>query len=127
MKQVPFGLYEAEVRVPGFEVRREKIGVYQQELMYRLGVVLNYPHSTERPEIAGAVSFPGSRKDLWVRLVSIFGGDVIENAVDHNGAFHLTGAAPGKYILVLLRKETVLATRAIEVLGGSTVVNFTVN
>jgi hypothetical protein len=128
LERVPFGLYEVEARVPGFEMRREKIGVYQQQLVYRLGLVLGYPHSAKRSQIAGSVSWgSGSKADLWVRLVSVFGGDVIENAVDRTGSFHLIGMAPGRYVLILFDKEKVLATKPVEVLGGSKIVNFSLN
>lgn len=124
-KQVPFGLYEAEVIIPGFEARRERIGVYQQQLVYRLGVVLGYPHSSEHPQIVGSVfAAPGGSAGLWVRLVSLFGGDVIENAVDRAGGFHLTGMAPGLYVLILFEKEKLLATRSVELSGGSKTVKF---
>ncbi len=128
LEQVPFGLYEVEVRVLGFETRRERIGVYQQQLVCRLGLVLGYPHSTDRSEISGSVSSAsGSKADLWVRLVSVFGGDLIENAVDRTGSFHIIGMAPGRYVLILFEKEKVLATKSVEVSAGSKTVNFSLN
>ena len=118
--RVPFGLYEVEILLPGFVPRRERIAVYGAQVVYRLGLALGYRHSTERTEIVGTVS-PVSRTgpERWVRLLPLFGSDLIENSVARSGEFQLVGMAPGKYLLVVLEGGRVLSTEPIEVQQGS--------
>jgi len=125
---VPFGLYDVEAKSPGFEVRHERIAASQPTLHFRLGLVLGYPRSTVRSEITGSISQVGMGKtDLWVRLVSVFGSDFVENAVDSAGSFHLAGMAPGRYVLILFDRDQVVTTKTVEVSAGSKVVNIVVS
>jgi hypothetical protein len=127
-QDVPFGLFDLQINVPGFESRHERIGIYQNRLSIRLGLALGYPHSTDRPEIVGSVS-PVSAvgPDRWVRLVSLFGSDLVENAVDRSGGFHLVGMAPGRYLLIVLEADKVAATKAVEVLPGRKTIDFSLD
>jgi hypothetical protein len=116
LDQVPIGLYDVDVTLAGFRSRRERIGVYQDEISFRLGLVLGYPSSAGRSAVLGSISRTtknGPR--LWVRLVPLFGGELIENSVDKSGEFRLLDVPPGIHVLLVLQGETVLATRRIDV------------
>ena len=117
--RIPFGLYDLEVRLPGFLTRKERIRVYQPSLIFQISLELAPTHSYERPELSGSIrSDVKARPDLWVRLTAIYSSDLVENAVDGSGKFELDGIAPGKYLLILFQKDKVLATKPIDVLGG---------
>ncbi len=119
-----YGLYDVEVRHAGFLQRHERIGAYQASLVYRLGLALAYVDEPIRPEIRGTV-YPvvTQSANRWVRLVSVYGGELVENSVDTNGRFVLRGFAPGRYLLILLEKDTVVSTKFVEALSGVTKVS----
>lgn len=117
--KIPFGLYNVRVQLPGFLPRNEQIRVYQPNLVLKIGLELVATHSYERPVLSGSVSGDlKGRSDLWVRLVSLYSSDLVENNVDASGKFDLEGMAPGKYLLILLEKDQVLSMRPVDILEG---------
>lgn len=121
--RIPYGLYDVDIRLPGFLPRLERIRVYQRDLVLRMSIALAPTHAYERPELSGViVAGLNRRSDVWVRLVALHSSDLIENAVDDSGKFELDGMVPGQYVLLVLHKSDVLAAKPLEVLGGKQVV-----
>ena len=122
--RIPFGLYDLEVRLPGFLTRKEQIRVYQPTLVFQISVELAPTHSYERAELAGSIR-PDvkGRANLWVRLMALYSSDLVENAVDSSGTFELDGMAVGKYLLILFEKGKVLAMKPVDVRGGKQVID----
>jgi hypothetical protein len=119
LDQVPFGLYDMEIRLLGFVTRAERVRIYQSSVLFNVGLELAANHSYERAELSGAVKDDvKGRSNLWVRLVALYSSDLVENAVDSAGHFELDGMAHGKYLLILLEGNKVLATKSVELLGG---------
>ena len=117
--QVPFGLYDMEIRLLGFVTRTEQVRIYQPSVFFNVGLELAATHSYERAELSGTVKEDvKGRSDLWVRLVGLYSSDLVENAVDSAGHFELDGMAHGKYLLILIEKDKVLVTKSVDVLGG---------
>ena len=122
-QQVPFGVYDLEVRVGGFLTRKERIGISQPSLVFRVGLQVGSTYSEPKPEIIGSVkSAVKGNQNLWVRLMAIYSSDFVEDAVDSSGKFELVGMAPGKYLLFVFQKDKLLATKPIEVLRGKQVI-----
>jgi hypothetical protein len=123
---VPFGIYDLDVRLPGFVARKERVNIHYPELLFRIGLELGAIHSDGRSELSGSIkSGVGGRSDLWVRLMALYSSDLIENAVDDAGTFELDGMAHGKYLLIMFEKDKVLATKPVDVLGGKQTVELT--
>ncbi|HLG96094.1 MAG TPA: carboxypeptidase-like regulatory domain-containing protein [Bryobacteraceae bacterium] len=121
--RVPFGLYDVRVRLAGFLTRTERIRVYQPILAYQIGLELAPRHSYDQPQVSGTVvNAVGQKTSLWVRLVNLYSGDLVENAIAETGKFELVGMAPGKYVLLLFDNTTPLMMRTLDVLGGKQVV-----
>jgi hypothetical protein len=120
---IPYSIYDLEVRLPGFKLRKEQVKVYQPSLVFQVALELAPPHSFERPELSGVIK-PDIRNKpgLWVRLLALYSSDLIENAIDKSGRFELVGMAPGKYLLLLFEKDTMLAVKPVRFLGGHQVV-----
>jgi hypothetical protein len=125
-KRVPFGRYDLEVKLVGFETRRQEVRVYGPSLIFRAGLELGSTSSVEHAELSGLVrSVDPRNSDLWVRLAGIYSSDLIENAVSEKGQFEFVGIAPGKYVLLLLQKDKILAVRQVEILRRKTLVEVT--
>ena len=125
--QVPFGVYDLDVRLPGFVARKERVDIRYPNLVLRIGLELGADHSYARSELSVSIR-PDvkGRKDLWVRLMPLYSSDLIENAVDDSGKFELDGMPHGKYLLILFQKDRVLAMKPVNVLGGKQGVEITV-
>jgi hypothetical protein len=116
---IPFGLYELEVQAPGFYPHREQVGIYQKEIWYRIGLSVAILHSEKRPELWGTVTpFREYSKDIWVRLMSVYSGDLIENRVEGSGHFEVAGLYPGRYLLFVFDKDRLIDWRSVDFLGG---------
>jgi hypothetical protein len=117
--QVPYGVYDIAVHLAGFITRVERVRIFQPNAAFQLGLELAGNHAYERAELSGAVNAAvKGRPDLWVRLIGFYTSDLVENTVDSRGHFELDGMAHGKYLLILFEKEKVIATKAVDVLGG---------
>lgn len=42
---------------------------------------------------------------MWIRLVPLYAGSLIENGIDSNGRFKIVGLSPGKYVLLLFEGQ----------------------
>jgi hypothetical protein len=123
--KIPTGLYELDVSLPGFVPRKERLQIYQPNLTFRVGLDLGYNHNSVSPMLSGSApdEWRGA-PDLWVRLMPLYGGDLVENAVDRSGRFQLLGMYPGKYLLILFQGEKPLTMKPLDVLGGKQIVEF---
>jgi hypothetical protein len=123
--EIPRGRYDVDVKLLGFLTRHERIDAYQPNLLYRLGLVVSPTHAAVPSEIRGTVSPLVTGSSIrWVRLVALYGGELVENSVDSMGRFVLTGFAPGKYVLLLFEKARVVSTQQVELLDGINTINF---
>ena len=121
--RIPFGLYDVEVSLLGFKLRNERVRVYQSNLVFQISLELGYPHGYVRPELSGSVQpYVTGQSELWVRLMALYSSDLVENTVTSAGKFELAGMAPGKYVLLIFQKDTVLAMKPVDILGGKQVV-----
>jgi hypothetical protein len=103
------------------------VRIYQPRLVLRAGLELAPTHSYKRSELSGTISADWKgRPDLWVRLVALYSSDLIQSAVDSSGRFELDGMGSGKYLILLLDKDKVIATKSIDIVPGKQTVNLTV-
>ena len=116
-ENVPFGQWDLDVSLAGFNNHRERIRVYQPALTFHLGLVLGHPHVSQRTEIQGVVSpmKTKSKYEMWIRMVPLYSGEFLESAIDSAGRFKLLGMDVGSYVLLVIAEGKVLATRPIEV------------
>jgi hypothetical protein len=117
--QVPFGLYDLEVQASGFSTRHERVGVYQSEVHVWIGLAVSPSHAAERSEVTGRIiRQEGDRRDLWVRLVSRYSSDLLEDRVSPSGVFRLAPPEPGEYLLLVFASKDVIAIKPIDFFGG---------
>ena len=126
-ESVPYGRYDLDVRLVGFEPWKQRVRVYQSSLVFFAGLELGATHSSERAELSGSIRpVVKGQSDLWVRLVAIYSSDLVENVVNNSGKFELDGMAPGKYLLLLFQGDKVLSMKPLDVLGGKQAVDMTI-
>jgi hypothetical protein len=124
---ISFGLYDLEVYVAGFNTRRERLGVYQAKLNLSVGLVVA-PLDDSRPsEITGAITQrKGNPAALWVRLVPLYSSDFLEDHVTPAGTFHLSHLYPGRFVLLVFDRKSLIITKAVDYRGGKLTLNLDV-
>ena len=116
---IPFGLYDLKVEEPGFEPWHEPLRVYQSSMAIRAGIEVSAGHLYRRPEVMGSINGNlAAWPNLWVRLMPIYSGQLVEANVDRTGNFELDQMAVGRYLVILFSNDEVLATKALTVRGG---------
>ncbi len=122
--KLPFGKYVIQASAAGFLTSSETVGIYQRDVFYRLGLAVAPPHSSERTEISGAIAPPPPDiTDVWVRLLPVYTGGLIETQPDKSGGFHLVGIEPGRYVMLLFDKGRLLESKEVHFLGGKLTAN----
>jgi hypothetical protein len=111
-------MYELEVKLPGFLTRRVAVKVYQRSLTFRIGLQVAVIDSSDRAVLIGIVVDAVSSSELWVRLVSLYNSDFVENAVAADGTFELSGMAAGPAVLLVFDKEKLVVIKALTILGN---------
>jgi hypothetical protein len=127
-ENVPLGTYDLDVRLVGFLTRHERVEIQLPEVAFRIGLRLGHTEPSATPELTGVVKGGSNgRGDLWVRLMALYSSDFVENNVNGDGGFDLSGMASGKYLLVLLQKDKVLAVKPVDVLDRKQSIEVTVD
>jgi hypothetical protein len=122
---VPTGLFTMQADAHGFETRRELLRVYYPRVL-RTITLLDAYHGLLNSGLTGSVrNYPADRNTLRVRLVALYGNELMETAVDKRGSFSFP-ADPGFYLLMTIddRQGTpsILDSRAIRVQGKESIV-----
>ncbi len=119
MLTVPYGIFQLQLRVPGFEPTIETVTVYQAEIEYRIGLAVGFGHAYERARLDGTVvPIAKDQRGLWVKLSPMYNGGVYQSTVTQYGAFSIVGMPHGKYILSVCQGAEVKHTESIDIVGG---------
>ncbi len=114
---LPAGRYTAVVEAGGFLTNAEQLTVTDRDVFLPVSLTLAPIEGTEiRASLNGAVS-----KDLrdsapaWVRLAGAYKDINWTRKVDDNGKFAFESLPPGQYVLMVISKGVLKATRTINV------------
>jgi hypothetical protein len=118
-QRVPFGDYDLEISAAGFAKRHERVSIYNSEVRLWFGLAVAVLEGTGLAQVEGSILSPGRAQDgMWVRLVSLYSSDFIEDRVAPSGVFRLNMVHPGRYVLLLFDKSGLLATRQVDLPAG---------
>jgi hypothetical protein len=75
-------------------------------------------------EVTGIIAPHESNPEaLWVRLISLYSSDSLEDQVASSGEFRFENVYPGRYILVVFNNEKLIATKPVDISGGEVRLN----
>jgi hypothetical protein len=114
---IPFGVYRIEAYVGGFYPEIRYVSVYLQ----RMTVVVGLPLGREAmvlpvpPSLHGKVlgTLPSSKRS-FVRLTGVFSSQSLESIIGSDGSFDFSIPTDGKYLLLVVSEDGILASRMIE-------------
>ena len=112
--RIPYGTYMLRVSAPGFRASERELRVDQPEVLVRI------PLSVAREcegfaELGGSVQPAPRDRELWVKLVPVFGSGGAEARVSQDGAFLVSGLDDGNYLLLVLDRTTVVHTETLQI------------
>jgi hypothetical protein len=122
---LPFDRYVIEAKAPGFTTQRETIGIYEEVVHYRMGLPLASREGSTSAEISGEVDVSG-KTDLWLRLVPVYAGGLIQCQPDHYGRYRFVSPDPGKYVLLFFEGGKLLSSKELDFVGGKMTVDLDV-
>jgi hypothetical protein len=115
---VPFGVYRIEAYVGGFYPEVRYVAVYRQRVTVAVGLefgreALTLPNPTS---LHGKViaPLPPAKKSL-AKLTGLFSNRSLESSIDPNGEFDFSIPWEGRYLLLILNEDGVLASRSIDI------------
>ncbi len=122
---VPQGDYALKVEAPGFEAQRQLVRVYRPKTYRSVMLPTSYIYGQTAPGLSGKiVKYQGNLSLVRVRLISMYGSDVMEALPDKNGAFDFP-AHSGSYILMVLADDrggpTAVDWRTVRIQGQETI------
>jgi len=123
---LPFDRYVIEAKAPGFVTQRETIGVYQEQALYRMGLPLGITEASSPTEISGRVIGPVSPTNLWIRLVAVYEGGLIQCQIDQSSRYRFVSPDPGRYLLLLFDGGHLLGSKEVNFVGGKLSLDFDV-
>jgi hypothetical protein len=110
---VPFGVYRIKAHVPGFYSEVRYVRIYQPRTIILLGLEPGYEASPSPPLLQGRVMNQAGPplKNAFVKLAGVFSSLSMESSVAPDGSFEFTAVPWGRYVLLVLNGETVVASR----------------
>ena len=115
---VPYGRYLLRLYAPGFGSSTEReLRVFQPKLSVRTQFALGIG-CPELSEVSGAVRPGPGDRELWAKLVPVYGPGGEDARISHNGFFLISGLDAGDYVLLIMDAGTVLDTENLRVRGS---------
>jgi hypothetical protein len=114
---IPLGIYQVTVQAPGFNTAVERVLVYQERAEYRIGLTVAPPHSYERPTFVGVIRGTKAFTGMWVRIVPILSGTLMEASVSTDGHFAISGPPSGRYIVLVMDSTSLRQATEVEFFG----------
>jgi hypothetical protein len=114
-EKLPFGLYEVRLQGLGFSTALEMVGVYQPHIEFRIALPLWGMHLDERPRVSGTVTLAeGGKGEMWIRLMPLYSGQLIQATIDQSGRFDVAGMPPGRYLLAIFQGSDLLHVESVD-------------
>lgn len=118
-EKIPFGHYGIEIQAAGLLTRRKPVVIDRPEVHLWFGLFVSPLEGVGLAEVAGIIApHESNPKALWVRLISLYSGDSLEDQVAPFGEFRFVDVYPGRYILVVFNKEKLIETQPVDISAG---------
>jgi hypothetical protein len=116
--RIPFGVYKLEAYMNGFYPEVRYVAIYQP----RVTVIVGLPFGREvltlpvPPMVEGKLlgSLPRDKK-YFAKLIGIYSNRTLESNISADGRFDFSVPWDGRYLLLVVSEDGVLATRTIDV------------
>ena len=109
---VPTGEYWLKVEAPGFQSKRQLLKAYQPGVFRSVTLPVAWMHGRTEPRLhAQVVGYQGDLSSVRVRLMALYGSEVMEAVPDREGAVSFPASA-GIYVLVTVVDTKLGATVA---------------
>jgi hypothetical protein len=115
-KPVPYGTYVLRVGVPGFKYLRREINLDQPSLVVRSELLIG-AECGGLNTIRGKIKSAPVDRELWIKVIPIFGTGGTESRVASSGDFEISGLDYGHYVLVVMDGDKAIHTETIVVRG----------
>lgn len=114
---IPFGDYLMVASVFPLEPERRLVRIYQAQVMVVIGpAVRGIDFREDQFDLHGRVVDPllvGKRS--FVKLVGVFSAASLETSISDSGVFEFGGLTWGKYLLLVISEDGIVATRPISI------------
>jgi hypothetical protein len=111
---LPYGDYTLFVGSPGFLPLKGTLIVNQPRTRITVGLEVGPAEGSvlDRCHVSGELTgvSPGPERQLWVRLLPLFGNEIFEADVTAAGKFYSDEIRCGKYILTVIGEQGVIRT-----------------
>lgn len=111
---IPFGEYRIEAHLPAYSSETRYVRVYERCTTVIVGLTVGYERPTVPLRVDGHV-VGKPPKGAFVRLVGVFSNLSVESPIRIDGGFALVGLTWGKYLLLVVGQEGLLATQALTI------------
>jgi hypothetical protein len=113
---IPYGVYRIEGRLPAYSSEARYVVVYGPKVTIYLGLAggieLPATPTTIHGRVVGLPAAAG--KACFVKLVGVFSSESMESPVGSDGGFDFSGLSDGRFLLLVVTSEGVLASRLID-------------
>jgi hypothetical protein len=114
-EDIPFGEYRIKSDLPAYSSEARFIRVYQRRVTVVLGLTVGYELPSIPLSLHGRVVGRVPPQRTFVRLAGVFSSLSMESPIGPDGGFDLVGLTWGKYLLLVVGEDGVLASRALTI------------
>jgi hypothetical protein len=113
---IPFGDYRIEAYLNGFYPETRYVSVFQRSVTVVVGLLLGREARIlpVPPTLHGRISGPTPElKKTFVKAIGVYSNQSIESGIGPDGGFDLSIPQEGRYVLLVVNEDGVLASRTI--------------
>jgi hypothetical protein len=116
-RDIPFGIYKIEARLPGYFSEARYVRVYQHRVTIVVGLNMGSPLPIIPPRLRGRVVglSLANHQGAFAKLIGVFSKTSLESQINSSGEFEMAGVTDGLYLLLVASEKGVLASRAIKI------------
>jgi hypothetical protein len=112
---IPYGAYRIRAHRTAYSGEVRHVWVYQPQVTVVVGLTFGYELPVVPPTLPGRVIGAIVPGETFVKLVGVYSSGSTESAIDSGGAFELGGLSDGRFLLLVVSKSGVLASRPITI------------
>lgn len=115
---IPFGIYKLTAYTSGFYSETRYVAVFQHRVTVVVGLRFGRELATLPifPVLRGTVSGPTpADKRRFVKLVGLYSSQSLESSIGPDGSFELTEPREGRYLLLVVAEDGILASRPVDI------------
>lgn len=105
--EVPTGWYLLKVSSTGFETHIETIRIYRPRVFHTVALAVARPEGADYATLVGkVVNYGGDLAKIRVRLMALYGSEVLESRIDAEGVFRFPGLSLRSAFLLVTVKDS---------------------